>query len=66
MERITISVSDEFAAELAAFMERERYDNRSEAVRDLARLGLNRARIDSRHIRGLRRNTLLHLRPSYP
>ncbi len=46
MERITISVSDEFAAELATFMERERYDNRSEAVRDLARLGLDRARID--------------------
>ena len=46
MERITISVSDEFAAELAAFMESERYENRSEAVRDLARLGLERARID--------------------
>ena len=46
MERITISVSDEFATELAEFMASERYDNRSEAVRDLARLGLNRARID--------------------
>jgi CopG family nickel-responsive transcriptional regulator len=46
VERITISVSDEFAAELAAFMESEGYDNRSEAVRDLARLGLNRARVD--------------------
>jgi CopG family transcriptional regulator, nickel-responsive regulator len=46
VERITISVSDEFAAELAAFMESERYANRSEAVRDLARLGLKRARID--------------------
>ena len=46
MERITISVSDEFAAELGAFMESERYDNRSEAVRDLARLGLKRDRID--------------------
>jgi CopG family nickel-responsive transcriptional regulator len=46
MERITVSVSDEFAAELAAFMASERYDNRSEAVRDLARLGLERARID--------------------
>jgi CopG family transcriptional regulator, nickel-responsive regulator len=46
MERITISVSHEFAAELAAFMESERYDNRSEAVRDLARLGLKHARID--------------------
>jgi CopG family nickel-responsive transcriptional regulator len=46
MERITISVSDEFAAELAAFMERHNYENRSEAVRDLARLGLNQARLD--------------------
>ena len=46
MERITVSVSDEFAAELAAFMQRERYDNRSEAVRDLARLGLKHTRID--------------------
>jgi CopG family nickel-responsive transcriptional regulator len=47
MERITISVSDEFAAELAAFMERHNYENRSEAVRDLARLGLNQARLDN-------------------
>jgi CopG family transcriptional regulator, nickel-responsive regulator len=46
VERITISVSDEFAAELAAFMESEGYDNRSEAVRDLARLGLKQARLD--------------------
>ena len=46
MERVTISVSDEFAAELAAFMGTHRYDNRSEALRDLARLGLERARID--------------------
>jgi CopG family nickel-responsive transcriptional regulator len=46
MERITISVSDEFAAELAAFMESHNYENRSEAVRDLARLGLKRARLD--------------------
>jgi CopG family nickel-responsive transcriptional regulator len=46
MERLTISVSDEFAAELAMFMENNKYDNRSEAVRDLARLGLERARMD--------------------
>jgi len=45
MERITISVSDEFAVELAAFMESHNYENRSEAVRDLARLGLNQARL---------------------
>jgi CopG family transcriptional regulator, nickel-responsive regulator len=45
MERVTISMSDEFAAELAAFMANNGYDNRSEAVRDLARLGIERARI---------------------
>ena len=39
-------MSDELAAELAAFMASYRYENRSEAVRDLARLGLKRARID--------------------
>lgn len=46
MERITISISDEFAAELATFMEGYLYDNRSKAICDLARLGLKRARID--------------------
>lgn len=47
MERLTISMSDEFAAELAAFMATEGYENRSEALRDLARLGMKRARIDN-------------------
>jgi CopG family nickel-responsive transcriptional regulator len=46
MERVTFSMSDEFAAELAAFMDDNRYENRSEAVRDLARLGLKQSRID--------------------
>ena len=46
MERLTISVSDEISAELAAFMERHNYTNRSEAVRDLAGLGLKQADID--------------------
>ena len=40
MQRVTISLSDEFAAELEAFMARRGYDNRSEALRDLARAGL--------------------------
>jgi CopG family nickel-responsive transcriptional regulator len=48
VERITISVSEEFAAELTAFMERHHYENRSEAIRDLARLGLNQARAERR------------------
>ena len=46
MERLTISMSDEFAAELALFMASHQYDNRSEAVRDLARRGLRQARLD--------------------
>lgn len=44
MERVTISVSDEFARALSEFMAAHGYDNRSEALRDLARAGLERAR----------------------
>jgi CopG family transcriptional regulator, nickel-responsive regulator len=47
MERVTISMSDEFAAELSEFMASNGYANRSEALRDLARLGLRNARLDS-------------------
>jgi CopG family nickel-responsive transcriptional regulator len=47
MERVTISMPDDFAAELAEFMADNHYDNRSEAVRDLARLGLKQARLES-------------------
>ena len=43
MQRVTISMSDGFAAELERFMVENGYDNRSEALRDLARLGLERA-----------------------
>ncbi|HVY16297.1 MAG TPA: nickel-responsive transcriptional regulator NikR, partial [Rhodopila sp.] len=45
MERVTISMSDEFAAELAVFMATHHYENRSEAVRDLARQGLRQAQL---------------------
>jgi CopG family nickel-responsive transcriptional regulator len=47
MERITISISDEFATELSGFMTDNQYENRSEAIRDLARIGLKRMRFDS-------------------
>ena len=47
MERVTISVTDEFAGRLSAFMESHRYGNRSEAIRDLARLGLEQARVEA-------------------
>jgi CopG family nickel-responsive transcriptional regulator len=45
MERVTISMSDEFSADLAVFMAANHYDNRSEAIRDLARLGLRQAQL---------------------
>jgi CopG family nickel-responsive transcriptional regulator len=47
MERVTISMPDEFAAELSAFMDSGGYANRSEALRDLARLGLQHARLNA-------------------
>lgn len=43
MERITISVSDDFTEELTHFMAANGYENRSEAIRDLARAGLEKA-----------------------
>jgi CopG family transcriptional regulator, nickel-responsive regulator len=47
MERVTISMSEAFSDELGTFMETHGYENRSEAIRDLARLGLEAARIES-------------------
>lgn len=47
MERVTISMSDEFAAELSAFMDSAGYANLPEALRDLARLGLQHPRINA-------------------
>jgi CopG family transcriptional regulator, nickel-responsive regulator len=43
MQRVTISMSDALAEALDTFMAETGYTNRSEAVRDLARLGLERA-----------------------
>jgi CopG family nickel-responsive transcriptional regulator len=47
MQRVTISMSDKFATELEQFMADSNYKNRSEAMRDLARLGLERAKIEN-------------------
>ena len=43
MQRVTITIDDELDAELDRFMRARGYDNRSEAIRDLARSGLQRA-----------------------
>ncbi len=43
MQRTTITIDDELAAELDRFMAAHGYANRSEAIRDLARSGLQQA-----------------------
>jgi CopG family nickel-responsive transcriptional regulator len=46
MQRVTITVDDELAAELDRFMAARGYANRSEAIRDLARSGLQQAAVE--------------------
>lgn len=46
MQRTTISMSDEFAADLQEFMATRGYQNRSEALRALAQIGLKQARLE--------------------
>ena len=43
MQRVTITIDDVLDAELDRFMGARGYDNRSEAIRDLARSGLQQA-----------------------
>lgn len=43
MQRVTITIDDELDAELDRFMQARGYANRSEAIRDLARSGLQQA-----------------------
>ncbi len=46
MQRVTITVDDELAGELDHFMAGRGYANRSEAIRDLARSGLQQAAVE--------------------
>jgi CopG family nickel-responsive transcriptional regulator len=46
MQRVTITIDDDLAAELDRFMAARGYANRSEAIRDLARSGLQQARTE--------------------
>ncbi len=46
MQRVTITIDDELDAELDRFMGARGYDNRSEAIRDLARAGLQQAAVE--------------------
>ena len=46
MQRVTITIDDDLDAELERFMSRRGYENRSEAIRDLARAGLQQAAME--------------------
>ena len=46
MQRVTITIDDELDAELNRFMSARGYANRSEAIRDLARSGLQQAAVE--------------------
>jgi CopG family transcriptional regulator, nickel-responsive regulator len=46
MQRVTITIDDELDAELDRYMRARGYDNRSEALRDLARAGLQQAALE--------------------
>lgn len=47
MQRVTVTLDDDLMAELDRIMVERGYDNRSEAIRDLTRAGLARARIEA-------------------
>ena len=47
MHRVTITIDDDLGSELDRFMKTRGYDNRSEAIRDLARSGLQQAAIEN-------------------
>jgi CopG family nickel-responsive transcriptional regulator len=47
MQRVTITMDDELAAELDRYMAARGYANRSEAIRDLARSGLQQAAVET-------------------
>ncbi len=51
MERFTISLDDNLAADFDQLIEESGYENRSEAVRDLIRQALEKSRIDTRKSR---------------
>jgi CopG family nickel-responsive transcriptional regulator len=46
MQRVTITIDDELTAELDRYMATRGYANRSEAIRDLARSGLQQAAVE--------------------
>ena len=63
MQRVTITIDDELDEELNRFMKARGYANRSEAIRDLARSGLQQRATEARRFAAVRRGAGLPLRP---
>ena len=63
MQRVTITLDDELMAEVDAIIAARGYQNRSEAIRDLARAGISEAAPSDRAQARLRRGAGLCLRP---
>jgi CopG family nickel-responsive transcriptional regulator len=61
MHRLTITVDDDLLAELDAFIAARGYANRSEAIRDLARSGLQQSNLEVAKGREMRRDLELRL-----
>ena len=64
MQRVTITIDDDLGAELERYMALHGYANRSEAIRDLARSGLQQHSMQVGRAETLSRRTDLRLRPS--
>ncbi|GGD15764.1 nickel-responsive transcriptional regulator NikR [Aureimonas glaciei] len=47
MQRVTVTLDDDLMADLDAIMAERGYQNRSEAIRDLTRAGLTRAKVEA-------------------
>ena len=63
MQRVTVTLDDELVAELERYMKGRGYDNRSEAIRDLARAGMQQANGDTSNT-GEYIAALVYVRPS--
>ena len=61
MQRVTITLDDDLMADLDRIIEARGYQNRSEAIRDLARAGIRRPREETGS-KALRRGAGLRLR----
>ena len=64
MQRVTITIDEDLVAELERYMAARGYANRSEAIRDLARSGLQQHAMQAGGAATVSRRSHLRLRPS--